>query len=318
MEGKQTMTQSKWNDNKFRQQKAMELQRIAANSNTPSFISPEVKLFKAKAGKSIIRIMDATWPSATHYGYPVILHWGLGPNKATVLCLRMKNQMCPACEDVEKARRNNDQEYVDDYVGKTRIYIFVIDRENENAGPLLFGIPRTLNTDLAAAAEDETTKEILFIDDPNEGYDVVLTRVNPGGNVKRTKYSPKLARQSSKLSNDPETAKTWLKFVADHPIPSLFKFETAERISELMAGNIASPEEEELTSEIKPTNLLPEEDESNVNNSSNDVELTEESVTKMKRKELMELILDRKLSIDPDDFDSTQDLAEAVAMELQL
>lgn len=308
---------NKWNDDTFRKKKSEELQRRASGrpaSATP-YLNPDVKVFKPKTGKSITRIMDATWSGATHYGLNIWLHYGLGPNGVTVLCLKSLNQFCPVCEEVEKARRNQDEDFAKEYSAKPRVLLYLIDRENEDIGPQVWPMPKTADTKLALAAEDEVTNEILFIDDPENGYDVVIVKTVPGGVLLQTNYECKLVRQPSKLSSNPERAKQWLKHVTDHPIPSLLKYESAEHIKELMSGNV-SEEESEVSSEVSSVKHEILDEPSTPSN--NHVELSEDSIMKMKRKDLMALVSSKNLSIDPDNFDSTQDLAEQVVMELGL
>lgn len=311
---------NKWEDNSFRKKKSEELRRRAMGNSGLEYLNADAKPYKPKVGKSIARIMDATWPAATHYGFNVKLHYEIGVNKATVLCLRNLNQVCPICEEVDKARLNRDVEFATKYVSKPRVLVYLIDREDAEAGPQVWPMPKTVDTDLALASEDEASKEMVFIDDPNEGYDIVIVKTVPGGVLRNTNYNVKLAKHSSKLSDDEKLMKSWLKQTVDHPIPSLLKYESAEHIKEMIGGGQEPEEEAEVTSEVSTKHQIIDdnEDPTTEETSAAKVNISEAVVMKMKRKELLTLISTHELSVDTDNYESTTDLAEAVCLELGL
>jgi hypothetical protein len=206
-----------------------------------------VSTYKAKEGEGVIRILPPTWANPKDWAYPIYVHYGIGPDKASYLCLnKMKDEPCPICE----ARRHavNEDELRDLRVSLRRA-CWLIDRDNEKSGPLLYSMPGTLHTEITLRSINKKTNEVLWIDDPEEGYDVTFLRT---GTKIKTKYTGvEVSRDPSPLTEKASLAKAWLDYVAENPIPDVLKYYDADHIEKVLSGQAESKGGEEDEAEAR-------------------------------------------------------------------
>lgn len=208
-----------------------------------SIFKTSVPEFNPKEGTYRIRILPATWDNPEHYGYDIWMHYGIGADKGKVISLKkMKGEDDAIWRAYEKAQSRGDKKYADALRPGRRVGVYIIDRDDEKAGPQLWAMPWTLDRDITSLSEDRETNEVLCIDAPNKGYDVEFTRE---GTKKQTKYvGVRIARRSSPLSEDRRLANKWLKFISEHPIPDMLNYLDAKYIGKLFAGG-GGPDEDE-------------------------------------------------------------------------
>ena len=168
----------------------------------------------------------------------VFIHYGIGGDNQSYLCLKeMKNQLCPICEEIAKAKREGEDEYASEIRVVRRVLVWIIDRKNEEEGPVLWSMPWTVDRDCTDAAIDEDSGEIMYVDDPGgNGYDIRLSREGSGITTKYGK--PKILRHPSPLSDDEEQADDWLTFVQENPLPSVLNFYDYDYIKEVFSGTV--------------------------------------------------------------------------------
>jgi len=136
----------------------------------------------------------------------------------------------------------------------------VLDRENEEDGPIVWGMPQTVDKEIARRATGKGTNEVLPIDDPEDGYDVDFAREGTGF---KTKYvGIEIARRSSPLHDDPEVVEAWLDYVVENPLPDLLVVHDYDYINKVFAGSVATESEaeeegEEEEEEEKPKRIRP-------------------------------------------------------------
>lgn len=185
--------------------------------------------FTPKEGDNWIRILPPTWDNPEHYALDLWIHYEVGPDQNQYLCpLKMQGTPCPLCEDLQKAVNAGETEYARALEPQRRLLAWVIDRNEEKKGPLLWNFSPTQDRDILEQARDRRTGEILAIDHPNEGYDVEFVRI---GKKLNTKYSGwKLARQPSAI--DPKS----LQFVVENPLPAMLQFYDPEHIMKAFGG----------------------------------------------------------------------------------
>src|SRR5690348_3144844 len=100
------------------------------------YLRSDVQMFKAQEGDCAVRILPGTW-DVEKYGngweIPIFLHYNVGADNGAYLCLdKMKGEKCPVCE----ARRDAvDEEEARELKPSKRFLCYVIDRDNEKAGP---------------------------------------------------------------------------------------------------------------------------------------------------------------------------------------
>jgi len=212
----------------------------------------EVSLWRPADGQNRIRILPPTWEDARHYGYDIYIHYGVGADNQSYLCLqKMKNKPCPICEERAKASSKGDDEAAKAYAPKKRVMVYMIDRKNEDEGVKVWAMPWTLDRDLAERQVDPDTNEVLLIDDPDEGYDVMFSREVKGGNTRFAGYvGIDIARRPSPLSDDEDQMRDWLSFIVDNPIPSILRFYDYDHIKRVFFGGIDQNDDDDEGEEI--------------------------------------------------------------------
>lgn len=295
------------------------------------FIPDEIKTFVPKEGGkgNILRILPPTWEDADHYGYDVYVHFGIGGENSAYLCpKKMKNDRCPICEELGRAQKEKmPEEYIKSLEATKRVLMYVIDRKNEEEGPLLWSAAWTLDKDIAKRSKDKRTGKYREIDNIDDGYDVIIDREGAG---LKTKYSVEIDSQPSPLGDDSDE---WLNFITDNPIPDILTYFDYDHIKETFeaggANNLSSKKEKDEDKPIskKPSRPVKDEDEDEdeleedeTDNETDEEDegpsLTWEDVHNMPRKKLNKLIPDT--DIDEDDATELEDeeLADAICESL--
>lgn len=209
-----------------------------------SIVIDGIKLFNPKEGDHDIRIMPPSWDGAKHYGYDIWLHYGIGADENSYVCLRkMSDQPCPCCEEHELARKDNDNDLAAALDPKRRVGVWVIDRKNEDDGPLFWPQPWTVDRDISNLAIDKKTGELYAIDDPDEGFDVAFTVTGKG---KAKKYSAfQISRRSSPLSDSPDKQDEWLQFIMDNPLPSVLNLVEYDYMANSLSGGVRQDDKDD-------------------------------------------------------------------------
>lgn len=193
------------------------------------FLKEEFKVFKGKKGSNAIRILPPTFENADHYGIDIYVHYSVGPANASVLCLQnMKDERCPLCEARNRALKIGDTDDAKSLKAGKRVLVWLIDRNDEDQGPVLWAMPYTLDREFSVLAKDRQTGTILALDDPDEGFDIYFER---NGEGMTTKYEGKqLARRPSQIPDAP------LDFIEDRPLPSVLIWRSYDEVKDLFEG----------------------------------------------------------------------------------
>lgn len=220
-----------------------------ADGNSGGFDNPfkkDIPIFTAsKDDEYVIRILPATWEDAKSYVYDVFIHYNVGADKGRFLCPRkMWGEECPVCKEYERAKRANDEDYAKQLKATARAAVYAVIRgEEEKNGPQLFPMPVSLDQDIAGRSKDKKTGAVLYIDDPDEGFDVAFERKT---GKQGTRYgSVELDRSPSPVIDNPKKQAKWLQFIADHPIPDILVRRDAKYIEKVFAGSRKDDEEED-------------------------------------------------------------------------
>jgi hypothetical protein len=218
-----------------------------------SIFKQDFAVFKVKDGENRVRFLPASWEDAEHYGLDIYVHYGIGSDNQSYLCLdKMKGEECPVCLERNRAE-GGDEDYVRALTATKRVLCWVIDRDDEEAGPLLWPMAWTVDRDIATLCIDARSREALFIDDPEEGYDVTFTKT--GAKLKTKYIGIKIDRRPSPLCDDADRAQEWLDFVADNPLKSVLQYFDAKRIAAAASGMkpAEDDEDEDDEDEARPT-----------------------------------------------------------------
>lgn len=199
-----------------------------------SFLSNEFTTYRPKKGDNCLRIIPPTWDNAEHFGMDIWVHYSIGPDKNAYLCLNSKSDSdedCPICREKADAEKIGDSDYADKLKLTKRCLYWLIDRDVEKEGPLLWAAPWTIDRDICLLAVDKHTGEQLDVDDPSDGYDIEFSYTSPSGQTPGKYGAIAIARRSSELGKD-----EWLDFAQDHPLTDVLVYHDAEYIENKFAG----------------------------------------------------------------------------------
>lgn len=197
-------------------------------------IKDDFKTFTPAKGDNFLRILPPTWEDATHYGLDVYVHYGIGPERASALCIsKMGGHRCPICEASIKAEKAGDDELAKELKSGKRVLVWMFDRKDEQKGPMLWSMPWTLDRDFAKLARDPRSGEIYTLDDPDDGYDISFEKT---GEKQQTKYiGSQIARKPSSVPQD------FIDYVVEFPIPTTLVYRTYDELRKLYEGGDISP-----------------------------------------------------------------------------
>lgn len=251
-----------------------------------SYLSQEASFFKVGEGENAVRILPPTWAmdfreelakgidaglsrekasAAAAKKYPdqakefekwgdgweiqVWLHRNVGPDNGTYLCLdKMQGERCPVCEAQRDATDEDEANSLK--VGK-RPMCYVIDRNNEKAGPQILSMPLTLFREINTRSIDKKDGSAILIDDPEEGFDVLFTRE---GKDLRTKYTGvEVERDPTPIHEDQKKQDKWLDYITANPLPDLLQFYPADHIEKVLFGRTERRRSEAAEEEDRPS-----------------------------------------------------------------
>jgi hypothetical protein len=201
--------------------------------------------FRPRMGNNDIRICPPTWEGAEHWGLVIWVHKRIGPDNGTYLCpFKMKGKKCPICDAAREARDAGEAEEAQQLEAKENIVMWVLDREGDDPLlPMLYMISWTADRDITALCEDKRTGKILFIDHPDDGYDLYFKRSGQGLKTRYTAHS--IDRHSSPICDDPAEQEEVLTYINENPLPTTLKYFDFNYLEKQLSGGAADNEEEE-------------------------------------------------------------------------
>lgn len=288
-----------------------------------TYLREDVKMYKPGDGANTIRVLPPTWSDARHFALDIWVHYSVGPDEQTYLCLhKMKGEACPVCEELQRARKDReDEQYVKDLEPSRRSLFYLVDRDNEKDGVQAWASPFTkIDQAIVKVSVDRRTNEVLPIDDPEDGYDVEYEK---GGKGIGTQYTGvAIARRSSSLGNI-----AWLDFAVDNPLPEILEYYSYDHIKQAFGGVVGRADDKQAREDKQDggRSVTGSDDHGRReirqgrDRGSRDVPRnTWESVHKMEGEQLDDLIRDEKLDLKGNDYNSDEDLADAICRELDL
>jgi hypothetical protein len=220
--------------------------------NFDSIFLPKFKQWTPKDGKNRIRILpatwhkdDAPWQRTAHYGLDVFINYSIGADNQRYLSLHKHGKGADPLEEARReAQREGDKDLAKALNANHRILYWIIDRNDEDEGPLLWAAPFTFDTSLANLCIDEDTKDVMFIDDPATGRDV---RFYKEGSGLLTKYDPSKMKvlPESPIAEDEDQENDWLDFINENPLPSVLNFYDYDHIKATFDGVAGKRDEDE-------------------------------------------------------------------------
>lgn len=199
--------------------------------------------WKPKEGKNLIRILPRE--GGEHYGLDIYVNYNIGADNQSYLSLsKMGKGDDPLAEARREAQKESDKDLVKALNPTQRVLYWIVDRNDEDAGPLLWASPFTFDKALANLCVDEDTKEIINIDDPNEGHDI---RFYKEGTGLKTNYDPSKMKVlgESPISEDEGLQNEWLEFVSENPLEETLNFYDYDHIKMAFDGQAGRRDEDE-------------------------------------------------------------------------
>ena len=212
-----------------------------------SYLVQEAQMYKPKEGECTVRILPPTWEDTEKWGdnwdISIWVHYGIGADDAAYLCLdKMLGKPCPACE---ARAETTDEDERDALRPSLRPMCYVVDRDAEKTGPQPWPMPITLFREINARSIDKKTNAPILIDDPEEGFDILINRT--GTKVKTKNTAVEIIRESTPLHDDQKLEKRWLDFIQANPLPDLLNYYPYEHISKVLLGRVdkSTPKDED-------------------------------------------------------------------------
>ena len=315
----------------YRSRSADDTKRRASQgaNDFDKILKDHIKMWKPNDGDNCIRILPPTWDGAKHFGHDIFVHYGVGPDRGSYLCLqKMKGEPDPIAEERDVARREEDEKYAKELDAKKRVLVYLIDRDHEKEGVQAWAMPWTVDRDIVKVSVDRQSGEVLPIDHPEEGFDIEFEKK---GAQARTEYlGMAIARRSTPLGKS-----EWLDYAIDNPLPDQLQFFDYDHIAKAFNG-AGAHKEKSRGGEDRPSSRDRDDDrrggrgrdddeqEERSSRSSRrtepakDESPTWESVHEMTVQELEDLIDQEKLDINPTEAKDDEDLADWICETMKL
>jgi hypothetical protein len=204
-----------------------------------TLFKPKFKEWTPKDGKNRIRILPPTWKGAKHYGFDIHVNYSIGADNQKFLSLSKHGLGAdPIAEARQEAQKAGDKDFAKKLYPNNRILYWIIDRADEDEGPLLWAAPFTFDKSLSNLCIDEDTKDVMFIDgndDPANGHDVRFYKEGQGLNTKYDAAKMKVLPKSN-VHEDEDLENEWLDFVAKNPLPEVLNFYDYDHIAAAFGG----------------------------------------------------------------------------------
>lgn len=210
-----------------------------------------VKLFKPREGKNTIRILPPTWANADHYGYNVFVNYSIGVDNGQYLSLKsMKNERDPLDEARKQAEKDGNKKLADSLRPSKRVAFYLIDRNDEEAGPQIWVCPWTVDKSFCGIAIDEETGAVTQVDNPEggEGGGCDIRFYVEGTGLGRNYPAEKMrVFKPSPLSENESEMNEWLDHAVAHPIPNMLNFYDYDHIASVFEGHVVKDDGDDET-----------------------------------------------------------------------
>lgn len=150
------------------------------------FLRSDVPLYTMAIGDHVLRVMPP-YKGGDFFGLEIFVHSGIGINKDSFLCTEKtklfaeEKLSCPICAKAAKlAARGAADEEVWPLKPRKKVLFNIVDLDKPRDGVKVWVCPITAADDIVRLCYDKRTKELKDITDPEEGYDIYVTREGEG------------------------------------------------------------------------------------------------------------------------------------------
>lgn len=222
------------------------------------FLKPKYKTFTPKVGKNLVRICPPP-TGETKYGLDIYVNYQIGVDNQSYLSLsRMLSKPDPIAEARRVAEEEQDEERMKALRPTPRVLLWIIDRNSEDEGPMLWACPATLEKEIAGLCVDDDTKDIILIDSPESGCDISFTKE---GAQRNTKYNMVKIRKESPLHEDPAIVQEWQEFIDANALPDTLQYYDYKHIKRVFGGAGADDDEDGDTKVRSKRRVVDDDDE---------------------------------------------------------
>ena len=171
--------------------------------------------YEWKAGENVLRLMPP-WDAKGHVFKEVMSHFEIPPKREIVRCLATwpdEYDDCPICEKIKKVNRVLPAVDTDRIAMTTHYYANVIDRDEEEAGPLVCRFPPSVFNWVMTQMDNPKIGNITDIDN---GFDLIITKSEKRGKRgKFIKYDTSFVPKPATLTDDEEELEGWIDNMAN-------------------------------------------------------------------------------------------------------
>lgn len=199
--------------------------------------------FRPKPGENLIRFLPPMWEGAEHYALDIWVHRFIGADSSTYLCLnKMQGKHCPICAAAKAAKEAGETDEAKQLGAVKNALAYIVNRDEPGEVPLLYAMSWTMDRDITGLCQSKRSGSVLWIDNPDDGYDVTIKRTGQGI---KTRYSGiAIDRQVSNLDDDPDIQDKLLEFAQDNPLPDVLQYYPEKYLEKVLEGTTDSKEEE--------------------------------------------------------------------------
>ncbi len=201
--------------------------------------------FRPKKGSEYtVRIAPPSWGDdenpPDNYADIVYVNFGIGPDdEGFISRSKMGLDDDPVREMHDRLRRHGDEyaEQIKRQLSKKRRPMYVYVRGEEDKGWQAWGAPWTVHRDIGKAAISKRRRTVKFIDDPDTGYDVTLSRDSGEyGSYTIDEVDP----DPSPIDSDPKRQKELLDWLEENPLPDQYRVYSYDEIKRRCDGDEAA------------------------------------------------------------------------------
>jgi hypothetical protein len=197
-------------------------------------IKPGFDIFRPKNGDNFIRYCPPSEVGAP-YALSVWMHSYVGPDNSTYVCpLKNFNKPCPICAAAEEATRQGDRDEAKDLKPTEKRVAWILDRSQDDPTPMVFIMGWQQNRDIEALTVDKKKGKVVYIDDPDNGYDVRFTR---SGTMLMTRYFGYVVeRDESPLCENPDDQQKVIDHIMENPIMDILQVYDEDHLDRVING----------------------------------------------------------------------------------
>ena len=207
-------------------------------------IGDDFTTFAPKEDDYNVRILPPTFGDRDRYGLETFIHYSIGADRQKYLCLKnMDKGECPICEERDRANKERENDYAQKLTSRKRFACWIIDRDDEEAGPQVWLMPYTVEKEINKLRQHGKSKGLIQLVDPDDGYDVSFSKEGTG---LKTKYTGmRIDHESGPIFDDVDLNDETLEFIEENPVPDALNYFDYEHIDNVFAGGAGMDEDDD-------------------------------------------------------------------------